>query len=296
MSHHPPPPNLPPISPVLLQSRSPTTKKVVGSAARPTTLLGRAPKFRAPKTTLISCDVTGCRYSTTVLGYHNKHVDRVHNKLVGLRLKRGLSGIPCSEAGCTMAFSYNHTLKAHLLRDHKIENRPLLKCKASDCPFVTRSSTNLSYHHATQQHSIGKGLDLITCDFEGCEYKNATSTFLAVHKAAVHNIGRDNLPPALYCDKAGCTFSASHASKVKFHKFSVHGDTSLQIHCDFLGCQFKALVKCAMATHKAYKHDIDVTWHHCSEDKCEYKAKTSRNLNLHVRRKHRKQDGKSTKD
>ena len=283
MLPHPLPPNLPPVLPQY-------------SDLLDNSEVGRATKLRAPKTAvLLACDVAGCGYSTSVPRKFTHHVTHVHNKLVGYRLTNGFMGFQCGEAGCTSNFVCRDMLRTHVLKDHKIENRPLLKCDVSDCPYVSRRWLSIFQHHATK-HNIGKGLKLKNCDFEGCDFHTNCNTKLKIHKATAHNIGWEKLPPSLRCDKLGCNFFSSSAVSVKYHKVSVHGDVIPKKKCDYPDCQYTSMTSDDIKTHKSYRHDIDVIWSHCTEENCEYKGKSYRNLAAHMIVKHKKQRGKLAKN
>ena len=283
MQQHPLPPNL---LPVLPQYSDPL----------PSNKVGRKTKLRAPKiSVLLTCDVVGCGYSTLVKKYYNQHVTRVHNRLVGHRLQNGVAGLPCVEAGCTKSFACRVTLRTHELKEHKIDNRPLLKCDVSDCPYVSRRSMSIFQHHAIK-HNIGKGVSFKKCDVEGCDYQNRSATNLIIHKAIIHNIDCEKLPPCLRCDKTGCNFFAASSVTIKNHRESVHGDVIPTKKCDFPGCQYTAKHSDDIKMHKAYRHDIDIIWRHCPEADCEYKGKSIRDISTHLLKKHKKHRGKVAKD
>ena len=202
MSHHPIAPALP-------------------SVLLPNSLL------ESPKTVLLTCQVAGCNFSSSVKKKYNQHVSLVHNKkpaattvlLKVHNIRKTGNAIPCSETGCAMAFASESKLRAHVRKIHKIENRPILKC--DDCPLEFHVRAYLVDHQATI-HGKDSGR-YKKCDTEGCEVKNVNVLKLAIHKAADHNIGVDKLPSSYRCDVVGCTFWAKSTVTVKRHKVKIHG-------------------------------------------------------------------------
>ena len=172
---------------------------------------------------------------------------------------------------CKIVFSDKDDLKAHLLKEHKFEQKSNKEVKNCFLCLIAVSSKGLLKKHLKEKHCSG---DKKCCPF--CDYKSLQSwQSLKYHIDYRHS---DMGEKKYFCDT--CSEGFIYEDSVKIHKDTKH----LKHVCHICGMEYTSAS--GLKEHMIIEHRIGSETKNWICETCAYSAPTKKSLQIHNARKH----------